>query len=173
MPGRRPGASLGLGPLDSVIKSAAPAADLITASKSFREGCASSPLDHDSPKLVQKSLKMFSTRIKDAGIAIRHSRGGILFYTAGSRNGLKGWTSGLETTKIVITRHIRIPKIHSTREIRYQGGAKPLGPVPSSKTAWKRARNPKMRVWARKGNFTLVGAWQADFMILESVQCLF
>ena len=31
----------------------------------------------------------FSTRIKDAGIAIRHSRGRILFYTAGSRNGLE------------------------------------------------------------------------------------
>ena len=31
-----------------------------------------------------------STRIKDAGIAIRHSREGILFYTAGSRNGLRG-----------------------------------------------------------------------------------
>ena len=31
-----------------------------------------------------------STRIKDAGIAIRHSRGGILFYTAGSGNGLEG-----------------------------------------------------------------------------------
>ena len=30
------------------------------------------------------------TRIKDAGIAIRHSQGRILFYTAGSRNGLKG-----------------------------------------------------------------------------------
>ena len=33
---------------------------------------------------------MSSTRIKDAGIAIRHSRGRILFYTAGSRNGLEG-----------------------------------------------------------------------------------
>ena len=31
-----------------------------------------------------------STRIKDAGIAIRHSQGGILFYTAGSGNGLEG-----------------------------------------------------------------------------------
>ena len=30
-----------------------------------------------------------STRIKDAGIAIRHSRREILFYTAGSRNGLE------------------------------------------------------------------------------------
>ena len=30
-----------------------------------------------------------STRIKDAGIAIRHSQGRILFYTAGSRNGLE------------------------------------------------------------------------------------
>ena len=32
----------------------------------------------------------FSTRIKDAGIAIRHSRERILFYTAGSRDGLNG-----------------------------------------------------------------------------------
>ena len=36
------------------------------------------------------ALSRLSTRIKDAGIAIRHSRGRILFYTAGSRNGLKG-----------------------------------------------------------------------------------
>ena len=40
-----------------------------------------------------------STRIKDARKAIRHSRGGISFYTAGSRNGLKGWTSGDTETK--------------------------------------------------------------------------
>ena len=31
-----------------------------------------------------------STRIKHVGIAIRHSKRRILFYTAGSRNGLKG-----------------------------------------------------------------------------------
>ena len=31
-----------------------------------------------------------STRIKDAGIAIRHSRGGILFYTASPRNESEG-----------------------------------------------------------------------------------
>ena len=31
-----------------------------------------------------------STRIKDAGIGIRHSRGRILFYTAGSRNRFEG-----------------------------------------------------------------------------------
>ena len=30
-----------------------------------------------------------STRIKDAGIAIRHSRGYTFFYTAGSRKGLE------------------------------------------------------------------------------------
>ena len=30
-----------------------------------------------------------STRIKDAGIAIRHSHGRILFHTAGSRNGVE------------------------------------------------------------------------------------
>ena len=43
----------------------------------------------------------WSTRIKDAGIAIRHSRGRILFYTAGSGNGLEGrggvWKHGLAT----------------------------------------------------------------------------
>ena len=33
---------------------------------------------------------ILSTRIKDAGTAIRHSGERILFYTAGSRNGLKG-----------------------------------------------------------------------------------
>ena len=36
----------------------------------------------------------YSTRIKDAGIAIRQSRGRILFYTAGSRNGLEGVAGG-------------------------------------------------------------------------------
>ena len=35
------------------------------------------------------SVLELSTRIKDAGIAIRHLRGRILFYTAGSRNGLE------------------------------------------------------------------------------------
>ena len=33
---------------------------------------------------------IYSTRIKDAEIAIRHSRERILFYTAGSRNGFQG-----------------------------------------------------------------------------------
>ena len=51
---------------------------------------AASPM----PKIVKQKMKitkkhMFSTRIKDAGIAIRHSRGRILFYTAGSRNGVE------------------------------------------------------------------------------------
>ena len=32
---------------------------------------------------------IFSTRIKDAGVAIRHSRGGIAFYAARPRNGLE------------------------------------------------------------------------------------
>ena len=40
-----------------------------------------------------------STRIKDAGIAIRHSRGRILFYTAGSRNRLKEVGIGDADTK--------------------------------------------------------------------------
>ena len=41
----------------------------------------------------------FSTRIKDAGIAIRHSRGRILFYTAVSRNWLKGVGIGWHQTQ--------------------------------------------------------------------------
>ena len=39
--------------------------------------------------LEECTVLMFSTRIKDAGIAIRHLRGRILFYTAGSGNGLE------------------------------------------------------------------------------------
>ena len=35
-------------------------------------------------------LKILSTQIKDAGIAIHRSRERILFYTAGSGNGLEG-----------------------------------------------------------------------------------
>ena len=37
---------------------------------------------------------LLSTRIEDVGIAIRHLRGRILFYNAGSRNGLKGVGTG-------------------------------------------------------------------------------
>ena len=37
------------------------------------------------------------TYIEDAGIAIRHSRGMILFYTAGSGDGLEGMTTGAQT----------------------------------------------------------------------------
>ena len=45
----------------------------------------------ERPKKYQNNWKsQFSTRIKDAGIAIRHSRGWILLYTAGSRNQSKG-----------------------------------------------------------------------------------
>ena len=43
--------------------------------------------------------KTSSTRIKDAGIAIRHSRGRTLFYTAGSRNGSEGWAVVGKCTK--------------------------------------------------------------------------
>ena len=43
----------------------------------------------DSALALQGHLSKSSTRIKDAGIAIRHSRGRILFYTAGSRNGFQ------------------------------------------------------------------------------------
>ena len=48
-----------------------------------------------APTNLQGSLHhAWSTRIKDASIAIRHSRGGIPFYTAGSRNGLERLASG-------------------------------------------------------------------------------
>ena len=48
--------------------------------------CQSSAPEHGTAP----RLSNCSTRIKDAGIAIRHSQGRILFYTAGSRNGLEG-----------------------------------------------------------------------------------
>ena len=53
MPSRRP-----LAPLDSwilVFGEAALAADLIMAARSLRGGCASSRLDHGSPKMNQNS----------------------------------------------------------------------------------------------------------------------
>ena len=50
-----------------------------------------------------------STRIKDAGIAIRHSRGRILFSTAGSRNGLEGVGSqDIHTQKQVVPEKMRL-----------------------------------------------------------------
>ena len=49
---------------------------------------------HDENSIRNQWKINFSTRIKDAGIAIRHSRGRILFYTAGSRNGLERVVGG-------------------------------------------------------------------------------
>ena len=49
-----------------------------------------------------------STRIKDAGIAIRHSQERILFYTAGSRNGFQGMEAVCRHTK----KHKTISKRH-------------------------------------------------------------
>ena len=42
----------------------------------------------------------YSTRIKDAGIAIRHSRGRVFFYIAGSRNESEGVALGEYARKI-------------------------------------------------------------------------
>ena len=47
-----------------------------------------------------------STRIKDAGIAIRHSRGRILFYTAGSRNELDGVVALCDNKLTLRKRHV-------------------------------------------------------------------
>ena len=51
--------------------------------------------------IAESDSSAFSTRIKAAGIAIRHSRGRILFHTAVSRNGLEGVASGGYTYKII------------------------------------------------------------------------
>ena len=59
LPGRRPWAPLG-------FLEAALAADLITASKSFRGGCASSRLDHGCPKMA-KNLARDSQRLLLSG----------------------------------------------------------------------------------------------------------
>ena len=58
-----------------------------------RYSCKTMP---ESSQKVNKPRQQFvrvaplSTRIKDAGFAIRHSRGRILFYTAGSTKELEG-----------------------------------------------------------------------------------
>ena len=49
---------------------------------------------------------MCSTHIEDAGIAIRHSRGYILFYTAGSRNELERVGGRRPGHKILRKRHV-------------------------------------------------------------------
>ena len=55
---------------------------------------------------------MSLARIKDAGIAIRHSRGRILFYTAGSRNELKGVDTGGHRVALDTKRKLYPRKIH-------------------------------------------------------------
>ena len=74
----------------------------------------------------------------------------ILFYTAGSRNGLKGWTSGLETTKIVMTRQIRIQKVNPFYAGSSISGWREAFGTSPGKTARKRSKNSKMQVWARR-----------------------
>ena len=69
-----------------------------------------------------------STRIKDAGIAIRHSREGILFYTAGSRNGLEGVDSGVTN---------KFAKAPSGAKYREKGrAASKTGSGPSANPSW-------------------------------------
>ena len=58
-------------------------------------------------------------RIKDAGIAIRHSRGRILFYTAGSRNGFEGLTPRAYFN--LTTQHLFLRQYHRQRPPRMQG----------------------------------------------------
>ena len=88
------------------------AADLIMDLKSciIQACCNSTPLISEFsdsrgglPRLrLAKDQSCFSTRIKDAGIAIRHSRGYTFFYTAGSRNGFEGFDNrGTDTQKEV------------------------------------------------------------------------
>ena len=50
-------------------------------------------------KRMDSGRLAYSIRIKDAGIAIRHSQGRILFYTAGPRNGLERKSAAARETK--------------------------------------------------------------------------
>ena len=50
---------------------------------------AFSGLCKNKPERQDSLVWLSSTRIEEAGIAIRHSPGRILFYTAGSRMGLE------------------------------------------------------------------------------------
>ena len=84
-----------------------------------------------------------STCIKDAGIAIRHSRGGILFYAAGSRNGFQGMEKGVSPHKIKIKNHIKktlfcYRKIYWGRQTRWRTRAGSAGSDNSASWSCKR-----------------------------------
>ena len=113
-----------------------------------------------TPAFMMVQTLLLPTRIKDAGIGIRHSQGRILFYTSGSRNGLEAVGGGGYTYKIIkkesqiikkgfatsqtqqktksdIIQQIRIQKIQLALEIRYQVQEKALEWVPGPRHAEK------------------------------------
>ena len=60
--------------------------------------------------------------MKDADLAVRHSQGRILFYSAGSRNGLKGWApGGGDTKRKLYLRNIHFSVIEKYVEAVKQG----------------------------------------------------
>ena len=95
--GQRPrGTPLDLSSLDLGFLEAALAADLITA-RNLRivkiSRVAGSKQNSIEPLLRKTCVcKIFSTRIKDAGIAIRHSRGYVTSILQGLEMGLREWT---------------------------------------------------------------------------------
>ena len=57
--------------------------------------------DDGYPRNIQKNLQIYSTRIKDAGIAIRHSRGYIISILQGLEMGWRGMKWCVHSQEIV------------------------------------------------------------------------
>ena len=90
----------------AVEKSAASAASLAGFSSRDQVGCYRSlPGDPTTPEKILKINgclplgTLYSTRIKDAGIAIRHSRGYIISILQGPETDLREWTRCVDTQK--------------------------------------------------------------------------
>ena len=90
-----------------VGREAALKAKWIMARKALWECCASCRLHHVYPKFTKRLPKKCLNLVKngDAGIAIRHSQERILFYDAGSRNGLDGVGN-----RVTVTQKEVVPK---------------------------------------------------------------
>ena len=81
---------------------------------------------------VKKKLK-FSTQIKDAGIAIHHSRGYIISILQGPEMGRRSGHQGYKSTKIAITRQRRIQNaFYAENSISGRREAFGTGPEPQN-----------------------------------------
>ena len=114
-----------------------------------------------------------STRIKDAGIAIRHSRRRILVYTAGSRNGLErvvghgpGHKKEVDPKKKTLFCY---RKIYWGRQTGWK--TRPGSAGSDNEVIWsckRRVTEEFVQIWSnldpndQKSRFQLFGFWKSD-----------